>query len=234
MRGSRIIGWSTQRQGADLAEEIRMSSDKHHFVACAKRGDPEAFTQLEKQYRAPLTSYCRKFVQDVAEDVVQEAFLRVWGSIRTLKGDTEVEFKAWLYQIARNLCIDVFHRRTREAAANDVFIDTHADASSMEEEALSHCFAQEVLKQAASILEERDWHICIWYYTEEMESQEIANRLPLKWKLSAAGVRSCLKRRIRPTIENILIGMEHGGTVSATGDNSNPVYNKIVSQEERK
>jgi RNA polymerase sigma-70 factor (ECF subfamily) len=49
--------------------------------------------------------------EDEAEDVVQEAFIRVWKHIDEFKG--EHRFTTWLYAIVSNLCLDRLRRRKR-------------------------------------------------------------------------------------------------------------------------
>jgi RNA polymerase sigma-70 factor, ECF subfamily len=46
---------------------------------------------------------------DEAEDAVQETFLRAWRGRETFDGSSL--FRAWLYRIATNVCIDI--RRMR-------------------------------------------------------------------------------------------------------------------------
>jgi RNA polymerase sigma-70 factor (ECF subfamily) len=64
------------------------------------------------QYQVPLYNMALRMVgrPDDAADIAQEAFLRAWEKIRTLR---EAPFKAWLFQIAANLCYDHFRRGRR-------------------------------------------------------------------------------------------------------------------------
>jgi RNA polymerase sigma-70 factor (ECF subfamily) len=86
--------------------------DDRDLVGRARRGDREAFTQLIMQYQVPLYNMTLRMVSrpDDAADITQEAFLRAWEKIRTLR---EAPFKSWLFQIAANLCYDHFRRGKR-------------------------------------------------------------------------------------------------------------------------
>jgi len=88
------------------------SNDDRDLVGRARRGDREAFTHLIVQYQVPLYNMALRMVgrPDDAADIAQEAFLRAWEKIRTLR---EAPFKAWLFQIAANLCYDHFRRGRR-------------------------------------------------------------------------------------------------------------------------
>src|SRR2546430_11399428 len=83
------------------------SNDDRDLVGRARRGDREAFTQLIVQYQVPLYNMALRMVgrPDDAADIAQEAFLRAWWKIRTLR---EAPFKSWLFPIAANLCYDHF------------------------------------------------------------------------------------------------------------------------------
>jgi RNA polymerase sigma-70 factor, ECF subfamily len=86
--------------------------DDRDLVGRARRGDREAFTQLIVQYQVPLYNMALRMVggPDDAADIAQEAFLRAWEKIRTLR---DAPFKSWLFQIAANLCYDHFRRGRR-------------------------------------------------------------------------------------------------------------------------
>jgi len=86
--------------------------DDRDLVGRARRGDPEAFTQLMMQYQLPLYNMALRMVgrPDDAADIAQEAFTRAWQKIRTLR---DAPFKSWLFQIAANLCYDHFRRGKR-------------------------------------------------------------------------------------------------------------------------
>lgn len=92
--------------------------DDRDRVGRARRGDREAFTQLIVQYQVPLYNMALRMVgrPDDAADIAQEAFLRAWEKIRTLR---EAPFKAWLFQIAANLCYDHFRRGRRYGVMPD-------------------------------------------------------------------------------------------------------------------
>ncbi|HET9847914.1 MAG TPA: sigma-70 family RNA polymerase sigma factor [Candidatus Dormibacteraeota bacterium] len=86
--------------------------DDRDLVGLARRGDREAFGQLIVQYQVPLYNMALRMVgaPDDAADIAQEAFLRAWEKIRTLR---DAPFKSWLFQIAANLCYDHFRRGRR-------------------------------------------------------------------------------------------------------------------------
>ena len=52
---------------------------------------------------------------DDAEDAVQDAFVRAWHRRETFRED--ISFRAWLYRIATNACLDAIERRSRATGA---------------------------------------------------------------------------------------------------------------------
>ena len=70
-----------------------------------------AFTELVNRHIHPLYSFVRRFTNDSldVEDITQDTWVRVWERASTWK-EGKVQFKTWLFQIARNLCIDQFRR----------------------------------------------------------------------------------------------------------------------------
>jgi RNA polymerase sigma-70 factor (ECF subfamily) len=69
-------------------------------------GDQAAFAGLVRRHKTPLYNFVLRQVRlrPVAEDLVQEVFVRVVQSAAEFKH--EARFSTWAYAIARNLCID--------------------------------------------------------------------------------------------------------------------------------
>ncbi len=83
------------------------------LVAAVRRGDDRAFETLYQRYHTRIAAYVRGMVKDHAraEDVTQEVF---FSALRRMR-DTErpIAFKPWIYEIARNACIDAYRRTSR-------------------------------------------------------------------------------------------------------------------------
>ena len=78
-------------------------------------GDQRAFEVLVHRYSTPLFNLIYHFLGDYDQacDVLQQVFLRFYTSLPTL--DRSDPFKAWLFQVARNCCVDELRRRRRYA-----------------------------------------------------------------------------------------------------------------------
>ncbi|MEU4160511.1 RNA polymerase subunit sigma-70 [Actinoplanes sp. NPDC026670] len=79
--------------------------------------DESAFSGLTEQHRRELHVHCYRMLGSFedAEDTVQETFLRAWRKRDTFQGRST--FRAWLYRIATNACLDLLAKVRPEPAA---------------------------------------------------------------------------------------------------------------------
>lgn len=89
------------------------ADDDQKLVARVRRGDDRAFELLYERYHRRIHAYVLGMVKDHgrAEDVTQEVFLSALRRMR--ETEQPLAFKPWLYQIAKNSCIDAFRRSKR-------------------------------------------------------------------------------------------------------------------------
>ncbi|WP_431945340.1 RNA polymerase subunit sigma-70 [Micromonospora marina] len=78
--------------------------------------DEPVFTGLAQRHRRELHVHCYRMLGSFedAEDTVQETFLRAWRRRETFAGRST--FRAWLYRIATNACLDLLARCRPEPA----------------------------------------------------------------------------------------------------------------------
>jgi RNA polymerase sigma-70 factor (ECF subfamily) len=91
-----------------------------------REGDPHAFELLLERHERKVWQFLRRSVGDpvLAEDLLQEVFLRVIKSRFEWKGESK--FTTWVYAIARNLCVD-HARRAVHRDARSLDAPTRAD-----------------------------------------------------------------------------------------------------------
>ncbi len=90
------------------------------LVAAVRGGSEPAFEHLYARYHRRVAAYIRRMVGDHgrAEDIAQDVFV---SALRRMGAtDRPIAFKPWIYEIAKNACIDE-HRRT--CRANEVSYD---------------------------------------------------------------------------------------------------------------
>jgi RNA polymerase sigma-70 factor, ECF subfamily len=94
-----------------MVEGTAGQADAEAVVAAARAGDEPAFAALVERYRPELQVHCYRMLGSFedAQDMVQEAFLRAWRRRGSFEGRSS--FRAWLYRIATNACLDALERR---------------------------------------------------------------------------------------------------------------------------
>ncbi len=128
---------------------------------------------LMAQYRTALVSYAERMLLDrhLAEDIVQEAFIRAWRHAERLRtGDGSV--RNWLLKVTRNLVID----RTRSAAVRyESVMEEFRDLPEPDptDEVLASQEALTLLRGLSSEHREVLVHVCLYGFT----LRETAHRL---------------------------------------------------------
>jgi RNA polymerase sigma-70 factor, ECF subfamily len=91
--------------GSDLA-----AADDAQVVRLALAGGEQAARELVARYERPVFNLIVRMVQDpgTAEDLTQEAFAKVFRSLRTF--DVRLRFAAWILKIAHNTTLDHLRR----------------------------------------------------------------------------------------------------------------------------
>ena len=92
----------------------------HASVHAALAGDEQAFGELVQRYERRAWRVARNMVpsNEDAQDIVQEAFLRVFKNLERF--DFKHEFSTWLFRIVTNLCIDHLRRRRPNISTSPV------------------------------------------------------------------------------------------------------------------
>ena len=82
------------------------------LVALARAGDEAALTMLWRELNPPLLRYLRGRIGDGAEDVAAQAWLDAARRLSEFEG-TDLDFRRWMFTIARHRSIDEVRRRGR-------------------------------------------------------------------------------------------------------------------------
>jgi RNA polymerase sigma-70 factor, ECF subfamily len=89
--------------------------------------EESGFVAFVEGHRRELQIHCYRMLGSLedSEDLVQETFLRAWRNRAGFGSDGRFSFRAWLYRIATNACLDVLRKRpprvlpSQVAAASD-------------------------------------------------------------------------------------------------------------------
>src|SRR6476660_6083466 len=85
--------------------------DESSLIRAVQNGDQDAFEQLVRAYDHSVLRLAVNLLRspEDAQDVYQEAFLRVYKNIHAFRFDCS--FHTWLYRIVTNICLDQMRRR---------------------------------------------------------------------------------------------------------------------------
>ena len=97
-----------------------------HIIAKAITGDGPAFRQLVERHQGFVYRLACRFVGTVgdAEDITQEAFIRLWKNLHRYK--PEIKVTTWLYKIVTNLCLDFLKSRDNRSSKRMTDIYEHS------------------------------------------------------------------------------------------------------------
>ncbi|MGB7068991.1 MAG: sigma-70 family RNA polymerase sigma factor, partial [Pyrinomonadaceae bacterium] len=85
----------------------------HSLIDATRDGNEDAFAEIMRRYKNPITNYLYRFLNDYEEaiDLAQETFVRVYFSID--RYHTGFAFSTYIYRIATNLAISEIRKRKR-------------------------------------------------------------------------------------------------------------------------
>src|SRR5579862_2843974 len=173
-----------------------------------QRGERAAFATLVRRHQTALFNFALRHVgaQAVAEEVVQDAFVRVVQNAADFKH--EARFTTWVYTILRNLCIDQLRRRAlrrhpsldeRASRRGDeegpTLLEQTADSrASVEREATGTELKERIARAVETLPDEQ---------REVFLLREVSN-LPFKEIATVTGVpENTVKSRMRYALERL-------------------------------
>lgn len=138
-------------------------------------GDPQASRSLTARLAPRVLGYASRLLGDraEAEDVTQEAMLRLW-RVAPQWRQGEAQVATWLYRVVTNLCTD--RRRSRQRRAADGLDDAPeiADASPGAETGLIEAARMAALNAALQALPDRQRQAVVLRHIEGLSNPEIA------------------------------------------------------------
>lgn len=152
------------------------------------------FTALVEAYQTPLLRMCCLWLEDqtMAEDAVQETFVKAWRAMPSFRADSDI--KTWLMRIAINTCRDM--RRSRWArhingrVTPDMLPEKPAD---MPERYLE-------IEIAIAELPLKLREVILLYYYQDMQTDDIARALGIA-RVSVSGRLRRAREKLRETLK---------------------------------
>lgn len=165
-----------------------MTTDERVIIQRCKQGETGAFNDLVKRYEKQVYNFAYRLTgnYDDANDISQDALIRVCNAIQSFRGDAS--FTTWIYRITTNVFLD---ERKRARAHPHSSLDEHVDLeestivrqiedpspqplAQMEEKELGV-----ILQRAVAALPEYQRAMVLLYHTEQKSYEEIAEIMNL-------------------------------------------------------
>jgi len=155
----------------------------------------QAVAQLYSVMRVPVCNYVRSILRDpsAAEDVTQEAFLRLYRNVS--EGSTVRDVRSWLFRVAHNLAYDRLRGRHDLPLDDDAEEQVTAPEASAEQQMIEGERRQSVAS-AIELLSPRE-RCCLLLRAEGLVYREIAEVLGIR----TPSVVTFLARAIRKISE---------------------------------
>jgi RNA polymerase sigma-70 factor (ECF subfamily) len=138
-------------------------------------GDPAAARALTLRLTPRVLGYAARLLSDraEAEDVAQEAMLRLWRSAPGWRRG-EAQVTTWLYRVVTNLCNDRHRRRKVRAATPLEDAPEVADTAAGAEAGLIEAGRMSALQAALAALPDRQRQAVVLRHIEGLTNPEIA------------------------------------------------------------
>jgi|GEM_PF-286827 len=100
----------------DIPEDLRHAPDEE--ILKLSLSSPAVFSILFDRYHAEFTRKAKKIVgEEYAEDLVQEAFVKIYLNAGRFKKQEGASFKSWAYRILVNACFTYYKKQKRDREA---------------------------------------------------------------------------------------------------------------------
>jgi RNA polymerase sigma-70 factor (ECF subfamily) len=162
----------------------RATPDNAQLVAAHLAGDGRAFQELVVRYRGRLLNFVNRMIGDRerAEDLVQEAFVRVYRHLHRF--DPTKKFSTWVYTIASNLAKNelrnrsrsplVFYQSLRPPGEEDQRPLQFEDASSRPDDMYANRYLREMVDATVATLSAHHREVFVMRELEGRSYEEIA------------------------------------------------------------
>lgn len=167
------------------------------LVEEVREGHRASFSELVKRHQRGLLRLSMRFMKDadIAQDIVQEAFIKSYEKLNLFEG--RASFKSWLYQIAVNTA----RNKLRESRYDFTNIDdVYLGVSATAEKVLVHAAVSEIIQLEVDRLPFKQKTALVLRVYEDMSFAEIAVVMECPYDTAKANYRHALMK-LKETFE---------------------------------
>jgi RNA polymerase sigma-70 factor (ECF subfamily) len=179
---------------------MQQSDNGNELLKQVVQGDEVAFEKLFQLYKNKLYAFIYQLSGSatIAEDVLQDVFLKIWRNRAQLTGIDN--FNAYLYRMAQNHAVNVLRRQSREALLLTE-VQRLAPQKVFSDEWLAAKEVQTALQQAIDSLPARQRKVYQLGKEQGLSYEEIANML----NISTSTVRNHMVQALKAIREYIAL-----------------------------
>lgn len=146
------------------------------LVAEVKAGNQTAFAEVYDRYSGAINGVIGRFISDeaIAQDVLQDTFIKVWKNIR-MYDDTKGSFFTWMLNIARNTSIDALRKLKKEGKSEIQILETTVNSSTTVQQNVGTIG----LRQLVDRLPAEQQTMIEYLYFKGYTQQEVADELEI-------------------------------------------------------
>ena len=175
-----------------LTNLVTNTMDYMFLLQLIKNGDKQAFKYVFDTYFTVLCRFMYLYLGDTqeAEDIASDIFASVWENRKKL--EIRLTFKAYLFQAAKNRCLNVIRDRKATVSLDDINGQDTPQVSitdSLETEELNNLIQEAILS-----LPEKCREVFLQSRTKNLTNQEIAESMDISVKTVEAQITKALKQ----------------------------------------
>jgi len=162
-----------------LANHSSTPYDEVTVLLAVTAGDQKAFGELFFRYKDRVYTIALTYTENrvIAEEVVQDVFVRVWKSRHKLRAiDT---FSSWIHVIARNRALTALRKIAREGERREELISYLPTEVSDAEERVQDTYMEELLETALTRLSPQQRKVFVLSRLQGRSRKEVAEILHL-------------------------------------------------------
>lgn len=167
------------------------------LVEEVRQGERSSFSELVKRHQRGLLRLSMRFMKDadIAQDVVQEAFIKSYEKLNLFEG--RASFKSWLYQITVNTARNKLRENRHDFTNID---DVNLGVSAIAEKVLVHAAVSDLIQIEVDRLPFKQKTSLVLRVYEDMSFAEIAEVMECPYDTAKANYRHALMK-LKETFE---------------------------------
>ena len=175
-----ILNDRQRSSGREMSQRADEPSDEQLMTNLDGPGVEVALSKLYDRYSRTVFGVGLKILSDrsMAEELVQEVFLKVWRSSGTFDS-ARGSFSTWLYRVTRSVALDLYRkraRRVRPVSDGDPYLDSARDSSAGPQEVVDESWLSWRVSRALEVLDAPHREVIDLAYFSGLTQSEISER----------------------------------------------------------